>query len=255
MRKSYLRKFLVQDGYTVTAIDGIKLFGSNTKRCTLHIMQYLSNPKSSGALAVKEEIEREKRRMKAMSYIEEIKGYNPINEQEANDKKVILDYIDKFYNDILTRENEIAHMTSSGLILNKSLDKILMIHHNIYKTWTWTGGHADGDSNMLKVALKEAKEETGVSHVLPLTEKIASIDIIPVYGHIKRGRYVSSHLHLNISYILIADENEELILNEDETSDVGWIEISDLPNYSNEPYLIEIYNKIINKAVIVGPRW
>lgn len=187
-----------------------------------------------------------------MNYIEEIRKYNPLNEQELNDKKVILDYIDKFCDNILTRENEIAHMTSSGLILNKSLDKALMIYHNIYKTWAWTGGHADGDREMLKIAIKEAKEETGISKVLPLTDTIASIDIIPVYGHVKRGKYVSSHLHLNISYILIADENEKLILNEAETSDVGWIKISELDKYSDEPYLIEIYNKIINKARMIN---
>lgn len=140
-------------------------------------------------------------------------------------------------------------MTSSGLILNKSLDKVLMIHHNIYNTWTWTGGNADGNNYMLEVALKEAKEETGISKVWPLTKEIISIDIIPVYGHVKRGKYVSSHLHLNISYILIADENEELILNEYETSAVGWVKTNNLDKYSNEPYLIEIYNKIISRAI------
>lgn len=183
-----------------------------------------------------------------MNFIQEIKAYNPINEQEANDQRLILAYIDQSHQDILTRENEIAHMTSSGLILNKALDKVLMIHHNIYKTWTWTGGHADGDPHMLQVALKEAREETGLSHLVALTEEIASIDIIPVYGHTKKGKYVSSHLHLNVSYLLIADEEDALILNEDETSDLGWIRLSDLASYSNEPYLIEIYNKMINKS-------
>jgi len=68
-----------------------------------------------------------------MSFREAILKYQPINEQEINDKKIILDYIGYFYEDILTRENQIAHMTSSGLILNKGLDKMLMIHHNIMK--------------------------------------------------------------------------------------------------------------------------
>lgn len=183
-----------------------------------------------------------------MHFREAILKYKPINEQEASDKKIILNYIDHFHENILTRENKIAHMTSSGLIMNKALDKILMIYHNIYNTWTWTGGHADGDSNMLKVALKEAKEETGVSNIVPLTDELASIDIIPVYGHMKRGEYVSSHLHLNTSYILIADEKEKLIINEDETSDVGWVEVNMLNEYSNEPYLIGIYNKILLKV-------
>lgn len=78
-----------------------------------------------------------------MNFKEAILKYQPINEQEKSDKEIILDYIDHFHDNILTREDQIAHMTSSGLILNKSLDKILMIHHNIYNTWAWTGGHAD----------------------------------------------------------------------------------------------------------------
>jgi len=183
-----------------------------------------------------------------MSYLNEIIRYEPSNEQEDNDKKIILSYIKDYPHNILTRENEIAHMTSSGLILNEALDKILMIHHNIYNTWTWTGGHADGDMNMLEIAVKEAIEETGVKSVRPLTEHMAAIDILPVYGHEKRGRYVSAHLHLNTSYALIADENDEFILNEDETSGVEWVDVDRLHEYSNEPYLIDVYMKIVNKA-------
>lgn len=183
-----------------------------------------------------------------MDFKEEIFKYNPVNKQEENDKKVILDYIGCFPYNILTRKNQIAHMTSSGVILNDTLDKMLMIHHNIYNTWTWTGGHADGCEDMFQVALKEAEEETGVLEMKPLLGELAAIDIIPVYGHVKRGAYVSAHLHLNVSYILIADENQELVLNKEETSGVSWVRINEINQYSNEPYLIEIYNKIIEKA-------
>jgi len=183
-----------------------------------------------------------------MSYLNEIIMYEPSNEQEDNDKKIILNYIKDYPHNILTRENEIAHMTSSGLILNEALDKILMIHHNIYNTWTWTGGHADGDVNMLEIAIKEAIEETGVKSVRPLTEQMVAIDILTVNGHEKRGRYVSAHLHLNTSYALIADESDEFILNEDETSGVEWVDVDRLHEYSNEPYLIDVYMKIVNKA-------
>ena len=183
-----------------------------------------------------------------MSYKSAIRAYEPINAQEANDKNAILDYIALFEHNILTRANAFAHITSSGLILNRSLTKMLMIHHNIYQTWTWTGGHADGDSDMLYVALKEAREETGIDAIEPLMPEIASLDIIPVYGHVKNGAYVSSHLHLNTSFILIADENAETCVKWDETSDIRWVDLSEMPAHSNEPYLIEIYNKLINRA-------
>lgn len=183
-----------------------------------------------------------------MKFIKQIEDYIAVNEQDKNDRKVILDYINDYKDNILTRDNEIAHMTSSAFILNKTCDKVLMIHHNIYNTWTWTGGHADGEEDLLTTAIKEAMEETGLKKLKTLSSYISSLDILPVWGHMKRGSYVSAHLHLNASYILIADENEELLINEEETSGIAWISIEDMPAKSNEPFLLEIYFKLIERA-------
>ncbi len=106
-----------------------------------------------------------------MGWIEDIKNYIPHNEEEAQDKNVALLSISKF-NNLLTRENPLIHVTSSGYIVNKNRTKVLMVHHNIYKTWCWTGGHADGDEDLLHVAIKEAKEETGVEDIRAITPEI-----------------------------------------------------------------------------------
>ena len=120
-----------------------------------------------------------------MDWIKDIENYEPYNEQEIKDKDLILKCI-KLHDDILTRENTIAHITSSGYIVNKSRTKVLMIYHKIYKSWAWTGGHADGDSNLLHVAIKEAKEETGLKNVTPITENILGLDVLNVNGHVKK---------------------------------------------------------------------
>lgn len=88
-----------------------------------------------------------------MSWIEDIKKYVPYNEQEAKDKELILGAISNF-NNLLTRENVVMHITSSGYVINKNRDKVLMIYHKIYNSWAWTGGHADGDSDLLYIAIK-----------------------------------------------------------------------------------------------------
>ena len=93
-----------------------------------------------------------------MSWIEEIKEYIPYNDQEAADKEAILYAISNFDN-LLTRENPLAHITSSGYIVNKDKTKVLMIYHNIYDSWAWVGGHADGDDDLLRVIKKEIEEE------------------------------------------------------------------------------------------------
>lgn len=183
-----------------------------------------------------------------MHYKEEILRYQPINEQEACEKRVILEYIDQFEDNILLRDNEFAHLTSSGFVMNKAQDKVLMVHHNIYKTWAWTGGHADGDEDLLHVAIKEAQEETGVKNIEPLIPEIASIDILPVWGHVKKGQYVATHMHLSVAYILIADEEEELIINEKENSGVKWIDIEKLESHCNEPEILIVYHKLITQA-------
>lgn len=183
-----------------------------------------------------------------MKYIKAIEEYNPINQQEMQDKKVILEYIRHFSNNVLLRDNEIAHITSSGFVMNKALDKVLLVHHNIRNVWAWTGGHADGEEDLLYVAIKEGTEETGVANLVPLSNKIASIDILPVFGHIRKSTYVNVHLHLSIAYVLIADENKEVRICEGENSGVEWFLTDRFTNeYFNESD-VYLYNKLISFA-------
>lgn len=181
-----------------------------------------------------------------MKLKELLEKYEPYNEQEESDKKLMLEYINNF-DDVLTRKNEMCHFTASSWIVNKQRTKALMIYHNIYKSWAWTGGHCDGDEDTLHVALKEAKEESGLENIKILSENPASIEIVSVDGHIKRGKYVSTHVHLNISYLFEADENDKLKIKEDENSGVKWINIDDISKIIREPKMLPIYNKLNEK--------
>ncbi|WP_238886107.1 NUDIX hydrolase [Clostridium sp. YIM B02551] len=185
-----------------------------------------------------------------MSWVNDIERYNPYNEQEKKDKEMILYYINAFEN-VLTRENEIAHMTSSAFVLNKERDKVLMIYHNIYDSWGWTGGHSDGEKDLLAVAIREAREETGIRIANPITTEIFSLDILPVVGHVKNGNYVSAHLHLSVTFLLEADEEEELVIKEDENSGVKWIPLDEVVDVSNEPHMKKVYSKIISKIKLL----
>ncbi len=182
-----------------------------------------------------------------MNWVDSIKTYTPYNEQEKKDKDIILYCIDKF-DDILTRENEIAHITSSAFVVNSARNKVLMVHHNIYNSWSWTGGHADGDDDLLGVAMREVNEETGVNNIHPISSEVFSLDMLTVLGHVKRGRYVSPHLHLSVSYLLEGDEKEQLIVKEDENSGVKWVPIEEVNIYSNEPHMQKVYEKLICKV-------
>lgn len=180
----------------------------------------------------------------------EIKEFIPYDEKEESDKRIILKYIEQ-NEDVLTRENEIAHFTTSAWILNKEKEKVLMIYHNIYNSWAWVGGHADGDSNLFRVIKKEIEEETGLKNIKPLTDKIYGLNIITVDNHIKRGKQVSSHLHFDVEYLFETDENLETRIKEDENSGVKWIPLNEVNKYSSEEKMKPIYQRLTDKITTV----
>lgn len=183
--------------------------------------------------------------------IDEFKAYQPVDMQEAKDKETILKYLNDFDN-LLTRENEYAHFTSSSWIVNKSRTKVLLIYHNIYDAWTWTGGHADGDDDFLAVAMREAKEETSVD-VKPISNTFACIDILPVWGHVKKGKWVSTHMHLSVAYLMEADEEQSLQIKEDENSGVKWVPVEDVLKTCREVEMHYVYKKLMNRAKQAPP--
>lgn len=178
---------------------------------------------------------------------EQIRAYQPVNEQEEQDRKLILHCLDTEEN-LFTRENRLAHMTASAWIVNEPRTKVLMAYHNIYHSWSWLGGHADGETDLLSVAIREVKEEAGISEVYPVSEEIFSMESLTVDGHVKRGEYVSSHLHLNVTYLLEADSEEAVSIKEDENSAVAWFSPEEALKKSTEPWFVErVYGKLIEK--------
>ena len=182
--------------------------------------------------------------MTAEELYREIEKYSPVNEQEEHDRKVILRFMADNEN-AFSRSNLIAHMTASAWVVNHDRTKVLLIYHRIFNSWTWTGGHADGETDLLSVAVREVKEETGVKNVFPITDEIYSLEVLTVDGHEKRGEYVTGHLHLNLTYLLEADENDELKFKEDENKGAGWFPLEDVYKVSTEPWFNErIFSKL-----------
>ena len=181
-----------------------------------------------------------------MKLREEIEKYVAYNEQEEADKEIMLRCIDSF-EDVLTRDNQLFHFTASNWIVNKERTKILMVYHNIYQSWAWTGGHAGGDSDLLYVARREAEEETGIKNLRLLSDGIFDLQILGVDSHWKRGKYVATHMHFDCCYLFEADENEVLKVKEDENSGVKWIKMEDVLKVTNEEKMKQIYAKLNEK--------
>lgn len=182
-----------------------------------------------------------------MTLVKSINNYIPYNEQETQDKLLLLDLLNK-EDDLFMRSNTAHHFTASAWVINKSRDKVLMVHHNIYNSWSWLGGHADGDEDLFHVAKKEVLEESGLTSIEPFSDDIFSIEVLTVDGHIKHGSYVSSHLHLNVTYLFIANEKDDLFVRPEENSDVSWFSLEEAVEASTEPWFkTNIYTKLNEK--------
>ncbi len=180
--------------------------------------------------------------------IRQIRQYKPCCFQEEKDRDVILEALLR-EPDILLRENRLAHMSASAWVVNRERTKVLMAYHNLYDSWSWLGGHADGEGNLLDVALREVREESGIVHVRPVSEEIFSLEVLTVDGHEKKGKYVSSHLHLNVTYLLEADEADPLQRKLDENSGVAWFGLDEAVAASSEPWFQERIYRKLNKKV------
>lgn len=178
-----------------------------------------------------------------MEFYEALKQYCPKDGQEQTDKAVMLDCLERCA-DVYERSNLLFHVTASAWITNESRDRVLMVYHNIYDSWAWTGGHADGERDLLKVALKEATEETGLLSVRPASDRLLSIETLTVNPHMKRGRFVPAHLHLNGTYLLIADESEPLRVKADENSAVRWFTPEEAIRACSEPWMKPVYQRL-----------
>ena len=180
-----------------------------------------------------------------MNLREKIEEFIPFNEQEEKDKIQFLEFIDSF-GDTLTRDNIFGHFTASAFVVNKERNKMVVVYHIINDGWIYPGGHADGEEDLLKVAVREVEEETGLK-VRVLDDNIYAINSAPVKGHIKRGKYVSAHLHLDVIFIMEADDKIPLKYKEDESKGVKWISFSEADNETMCDFVRPIHRNLINK--------
>ncbi|WP_414839425.1 NUDIX hydrolase [Carnobacterium sp. TMP28] len=181
-----------------------------------------------------------------MNLKEQVTQYKPYNAQEVVDQKEILYYLTTFDN-LLTRENEQAHFTASAWVVNKKRTKVLMAYHNIYQSWSWVGGHTDGDADLLHVAFKETQEETGLKNLTAISNAIYSIEILEVPAHIKKDKPIAKHLHLNLTYLIEADEDELTSIKPDENSGVEWMELDEAVKACSEAEMKVVYEKLNQK--------
>lgn len=138
------------------------------------------------------------------------------------------------------RDHLPGHITGSSWIVDPSRNFVLLVHHGTLNKWLQPGGHADGEENVLKVALREAEEETGVKRFNILQEDFFDIDVHPIP---ERAGF-PEHLHYDIRFLFEVDKSEKVTVSE-ESHDVAWVAVRELDKLTHgNPSIIRMVQKV-----------
>ncbi len=157
-----------------------------------------------------------------------LKNYLPTTPEEIVSQPIMIKFIET-YPDCFERSLAIGHITASAFLLNKDCTKALLMHHAKLNRWFQLGGHCDGNSDVLEVALKEAQEESGIQNITPVHSEIFDIDI----HLIPENKREKEHYHYDVRFLLKVTSDEEVIQNH-ESHELRWIEknLDDVPTQS-----------------------
>ena len=140
--------------------------------------------------------------------------------------------------DCLLRSCVPGHLTGSAWIVNADRTRTLLTHHHKLDKWLQLGGHADGDGDLLGVALREAREESGLTRLRPVSAEIFDCDrhLIPARGS------EPEHYHYDLRFMIEADADEPLVIT-NESKDLAWIEVARVTSLNPEESMARMVRK------------
>ncbi len=164
-------------------------------------------------------------------------SYSAQWKDEAATVRRMVDFIEAHSN-CFERSLSIGHITGSAWVVNRAGTHVLLTHHKKLDRWLQLGGHADGNSNLLEVAQREADEESGLPGLKPISDEIFDLDI----HLIPERKSEPAHYHYDIRFIFQAVETDAYVVS-DESHDLAWVEIAGLGDFTAEASMLRMANK------------
>lgn len=140
--------------------------------------------------------------------------------------------------DCLLRSCVPGHLTGSAWIVDATRTRTLLTHHRKLDKWLQLGGHADGDPDLVAVALREAKEESGLSRL-----RVVSAELFDVDRHwIPPRKTEPGHYHYDLRFLIEADPNEPLTVT-NESKDLAWVDVASVASLNPEESMLRMVRK------------
>ncbi len=169
-----------------------------------------------------------------------LRSYSPLDQNE----KQMYEHLFRFVNEqprCFERSLKVGHVTGSAWIVDRHRQHVLLTHHRKLDRWLQLGGHADGDPDIVNVALREAQEESGIEQITLLSENIYDIDVhtIPARGD------EPEHYHYDVRFLLEADRNTPLVVSS-ESKDLAWVPVKNLREHTEDRSILRMAEKLAN---------
>ncbi len=165
-----------------------------------------------------------------------------------------INYLNRYSDEqIIDWNNFDGHIVAGGFIYAKEDKKFLVLYHNDLEMYLYPGGHIDSnDNNPLETALREIKEETGLSDLIEL--KVTDDELVPIDIDMQRIRYnerlkLPSHYHFDFRYLFMIDRISDVEIDTEELSNFKWIDIDELSKNKNYGWITEKINNILKDKI------
>lgn len=166
-----------------------------------------------------------------------LQAYTPSHATDAEARDRILRFV-RGHEDCFERTLLEGHVTGSAWIVNPSRTRCLLTHHRKLDRWLQLGGHADGQTDILEVAMREAEEESGLKSLRPVSREIFDCDVHPIPGR----KTEPEHFHYDVRFLLEADDAEPLVISE-ESKELAWVVLEDVATLESDESVMRMVAK------------